>query len=125
MNTFIKGQVMRVSIMILGGIMLSASVIGGVLVLHQIRQVRGAEASAKAVFASDTGLEYASWCFFKAGCDTGTLEVPVSCTDAEVSFDKGACFTLTSSVGAGDVQIVSHGTSADGAERVLETVFVQ
>ncbi len=115
---------MLVSIMILGGIMLSASVIGGVLVLHQIRQVRGAEASAKAVFASDTGLEYASWCYFKAGCPV--VGESLDCGgDIDVDFDNGGCFELTSAVGEGELQIVSHGRSPDGAERVLETVFVE
>ncbi len=121
---------MIISIMILGGIMLSASVIGGVLVLHQIRQVQDAASSAKAVFAADTGLEYASWCFFREGCGTGigSSISSVDCGGAiDVLFDDDSCFTLSSRVAGGAVTVTSYGKSsgARGAERILETVFVQ
>jgi len=113
------GQVMLLSIMILGGVMLSASVIGGVVLLHQIKQVHDAESSAKAVFASDTGIEYASWCYFKEGCSVSGE----SCTSTSVTFDDDTCFVLESITGGGELRIISRGRNVS-TERVLETVFI-
>ncbi len=124
----ITGQVMLLSIMILSGIMISAAVIGGVLVLHQIRQVNDAESSAQAVFTADTGLEYASWCYFKGDPSCPSSFTNISCSDAGVSFsvDPNACFTLNSTVAGGVITVTSDGQSGTyprSAERILQTVF--
>src|SRR3989338_4300716 len=62
------GQVMIITIVMMGGILLSATAIAGLLLVYQIRQSNDSVSSAKAFFASDTGLEITSWCYFK-GCD--------------------------------------------------------
>ena len=50
------------SVMMLGGILLSATAIAGLLMKYQIRQTNDAANSAKALFAADAGLESESYC---------------------------------------------------------------
>ena len=61
-----KGQVMLVSILTLGGIMIGVTAISGLLVLYQIRMSSDAAGSAKAIFASDAGVDWALYRFLKS-----------------------------------------------------------
>lgn len=114
------GQVMIVSVVILGGILLSASAIAGLLTIYQIRASNDAVSSAKAIFAADTGIEVAQWCIFK-GCPPNSLENP-----PKVDFDDGGVsFELDSTVSPSQITVISSGLSAFGRViRILETVFV-
>ncbi len=129
-QTRISGQVMLLSIMILGGVMLSASVIAGVLLWYQVRQVNDAVSSAKAIFAADAGIEFISWCIFKPGCEIpNPFESipPHSCPDnplSTVSFDgDDACFEIESSSDEGVLTIRSRGYSGKTV-RILEAQFI-
>src|SRR3989338_6054344 len=59
------GQVMLLSMLILGGILLGASTLAGLLMLYQIRQTSNASLSAQAIFAADTGIEWGLYCVVK------------------------------------------------------------
>ena len=135
-QTKMSGQVMLLSIMILGGVMLSASVIAGVLLWYQVRQVNDAVSSAKAIFAADAGIEFISRCFTK-GCDEiPDLEEnppPHSCPDSPlflissgenaVSFEgDDVCFEIESSSDEG-LTIHSRGYSGKTV-RILEAQFI-
>ena len=59
------GQVMLLTVLILGGVVLGASSIGGLLMLNQLKQANLVTDSTEAVFAADSGLEYALFTKFK------------------------------------------------------------
>jgi len=54
-----KGQVMLMSVLLISSAVLGAATLAGLLVLFQLRQTADAEASARAVFAADAGMERA------------------------------------------------------------------
>lgn len=60
-----SGQILLMSVMMLGGILLSATAIAGLLMKYQIRQTNDAANSAKALFAADAGLELESYCVLR------------------------------------------------------------
>jgi hypothetical protein len=60
-----KGQVMLLTVAIIGGLILTASAIAGLLMLYQIRQTTDTINSAKAIFAADTGIEWGLYGMFK------------------------------------------------------------
>lgn len=67
-----KGQIILLSVMILGGVMIGAATIGSFLLRLQINQVNDAAESTQALFAADAGIEAVSWCFFHEDeCDAG------------------------------------------------------
>jgi len=58
------GQVMILTILALGGTILGATTIAGLLLNYQIRQSTDANSSARAIFAADAGIEYALYQYF-------------------------------------------------------------
>ncbi len=72
------GQLMIVTVLILGGAILSASVIAGYLMTRNIRQTTLANDSAKAIFAADAGLERILYECLKNGACEGGGACPIS-----------------------------------------------
>lgn len=112
-----EGQVMLLSIVLLGGVILSATAIGGLLMVFQIRQGNDAVNSAKALFAADTGLEWETYNRFTS--------VPGSVT--EPAFDPilgSVSFVSTTTIDAvlEETTITSQGFS-NNSVRALEAVF--
>lgn len=61
---------MILSIILLGGLLLGASAVAGLLTVFQIRQSNSAVYSTQAIFAADAGLEWASYvCYGQGLCD--------------------------------------------------------
>ncbi len=60
-----KGQVMILTTIVTGGVVLTASVIAGMLMFYQLREVNDAVESGMAVFAADSGIENSLYCYFK------------------------------------------------------------
>jgi len=54
-----SGQAMLIAILTIGGAILGATTLAGLLTLYQIRANTDSENSAKAIFAADTGLNWA------------------------------------------------------------------
>ncbi|MBI5220825.1 MAG: hypothetical protein HY978_03245 [Candidatus Liptonbacteria bacterium] len=67
-----RGQVMILTTLTLGGVLLGATTIAGLLMVYQIRQTNDMANSAKAVFAADSGIE---WGLYSYICDP-LLDVP-------------------------------------------------
>ncbi len=111
---------MILSVVILGGVLLSTGAIAGLLTVYQIRASNDAVNSAKAVFAADAGIEAASWCLFKDCSPYSSSDLPpVDFDDSGVSFEASSEITET------DVTITSKGFAADGQIiRILETIFI-
>ncbi|MEK7464322.1 MAG: hypothetical protein AAB617_00930 [Patescibacteria group bacterium] len=110
-----NGQVMILSVMLLGGVLLSASAVAGLLTLYQIKSANDAVNSAKALYAADAGVESASWAYFKG--DIGNIPVPVF-NDTSVSV------VIQSSLAPTSINITSKGFAAGNKViRILETIF--
>jgi GxxExxY protein len=117
-----NGQVMIISVVILGGMLLSAAAIAGLLMVYQIRASNDAVNSAKAVFAADAGIEAVTWCTFKPGCpwESDFEDAPFDFEDPGVTFK-----ILRKELTASEFEVTSQGLASDGrVVRVLETIFV-
>jgi hypothetical protein len=68
-----SGQAMLVTVLTLGGAILGATTIAGLLMLYQIRATTDSENSAKAIFAADAGTDWARFSYY---CG---LSVPSRC----------------------------------------------
>ena len=53
-----KGQVMLITVLTLGGLLLAVTTIGGLLMTYQIRQSSDITNSTKAIIAADAGIEW-------------------------------------------------------------------
>ncbi|MFH1346892.1 MAG: hypothetical protein ABIH10_01430 [Spirochaetota bacterium] len=68
-----SGQVMLLTVLILGGVVLSVSMIAGYITVQKIRQSSDATNSTKAIFAADTGIEWELYKQFKGPADKPVL----------------------------------------------------
>jgi hypothetical protein len=75
------GQAMLIAILTLGGAILGATSLAGLLLLYQIRSTTDTENSAKAIFAADSGANWALYAYFNT---TSTSPAP-----AQPTFDIG------------------------------------
>ncbi len=116
-----SGQVIILVVVTLGGILLSAASISGILLLYQIRNTNDAVNSAKAIFAADAGIEAASFCSFSSrgnGCDPKTTAESIIFEDPNVKIE----LNLNSSPTL--VTIESRGLASKGKIiRTLEAFF--
>ena len=64
-----SGQAMLIAVLSLGGAILGATTVAGLLTLYQIRATTDAANSARAIFAADGGIE---WAQFDHYCSTDT-----------------------------------------------------
>jgi hypothetical protein len=108
------GQVMMLTVIAIGGTLLGATTVAGLLVIYQLRQSSDAANSAKAIFAADAGIEWGLYRFFKPELAGGSVP----------EFSNGASVTLTCFPGGdcGDTTTLSMkavGSSARAA-RALE-----
>jgi hypothetical protein len=69
-----SGQVMIVVSIALGGVMLGSTLVGGILILNQLKQVKNISDSAKAFYAADSALEWGYYQFIgKSGAAAPTF----------------------------------------------------
>ena len=114
---------------------------GDLLLVYQIRQSNDSVSSAKAFFASDTGLEITSWCYFK-GCDAyrdyndndcnisdSDNTAPFEATDPPASScvfnpSSGVAYEIDSTLTDEKLNIISRGYAAgENVIRILEAEF--
>jgi hypothetical protein len=96
-----KGQIMLMSVLTLGAVMLGATVVAGFLVLYQIRMSSNAADSAKAIFAADAGIEWAIFSF------TRPASPPPS-----TSFSNGASFEVVCKNDIGQVVLCTNASTS-------------
>lgn len=137
-----SGQAMLIAVMSLGGAILGATAIAGLLTLYQLRASTDSENSAKSLFAADSGVEWALYnyyCSYEGRCsappDGGSATPPainfpasgatlsVTCYDA--GDNPSACSDTADTISAitlgssGDtrrafsLEIVGSGSSTD------------
>lgn len=110
-----EGQVMILAVLALGGVILGATTIAGMLMAYQIRRATDLENSARAIFAADAGVECALYNNFKGGScppsftlSNGTSylytmdSAPPPTPLVWWTFDDGAGSTVTDSSGSGN-----------------------
>ena len=113
-----SGQVMIMVIIMIGGILLSATAITGILMVYQIRQANDAGSSAQAFFAADAALEWQLANVYKNYTDPLVLENGTTATsNFEIITDP-----LDSNISV--IDFTSQGFSGNTV-RSLETVFTQ
>jgi hypothetical protein len=114
----------------LGGALLGATAIAGVLMLYQLRATTDTENSAKAIFASDGGVEWALFNFYCSQTTPPRCAVPPAYPSS--TFTNGAtvdvvcyddtntptpCYSTSTAATA-----ISRGTSLD-AQRTFDLTF--
>ncbi len=100
-----SGQAITMMLLFISGIMLSATVIAGLLIVYQVRQAIDAGASARSVFAADAGTEAALYCFYKEM--NSSVEVK-TCNKIGVFLSSGSVYGVDLSFSKDD------GTFTDG-----------
>ena len=73
---------MILTVLALGGTILGATTVAGLLMLYQIRQSTDLENSAKAIFAADAGIE---WALYKFVRQDEALQPPAFSNNASLS----------------------------------------
>ena len=127
---------------ITGGIVLSASVIAGMLMFYQLREVNDTVRSGMALFAAETGIEETLQCYFKTtGGETldysevcklsgslsngATYKTELICVDAS-GFKKVNCFNQSDTERQDSpvygIRIKSVGQK-DSVERAVDSLF--
>lgn len=124
-----KGQIILLSIMILGGVMIGSATIGSYLLRLQINQVNEATESTNALFAADAGLEAVSWCFFHEDECSATQRGPDTfCPEDNsptINFDDPSVSVQTRcrwDKDNGEVEVRAQGFKAS-TTRILETTY--
>lgn len=125
---------MILSVLMLGGLLLSATAIAGFLTRYQIRQISDVENSAKAFFAADAGQEWVTYCFWKNPsyfndaqniADHPCKPEGDPADQFKLTFETaGVAASSSAIVTSGVASIVSQGTSGR-AIRLLEILFTQ
>lgn len=105
----VRGQAMLIVVLVLGGAILGATTIAGTLMLYQIRATNDAANSAKAIFAADSGVEWALYSFFNPPAGplptfSNGASLTVNCYDASNA-------TVSCDLAGTTVVAISKGTS--------------
>lgn len=113
-----SGQAMLMTVLVLSGTILGATTIAGLLTLYQLRQSADVANSAKAIFASDAGIEWRLYKFFKLDGQT-CMDCPdgVGCPQPEMTNQSSFISSCTVSP-EGDITIKSSG-EANKTSRAL------
>ncbi len=121
-----SGQAMLIAVLSLGGAILGATAVAGLLTLYQLRAANDEQNSAKAIFAADSGVEWTLfdyYCGVEGRCPGGAPDdgqspppasslptfmnaatISISCAD--INGDPSACSDVSTTVSG-----VSIGTS--------------
>jgi len=133
-----SGQVMIVSVILLGGILLSSAAVAGTLLAYQIRQANDVKKSSAAFYAADSGMEAASFCLLKpyrcpvrppycprGVCYVRNLHYPMDKDFKNYSEKNGPIFTVTEvrDPVTREVNVISKG-AFENAIRALEAIFI-
>jgi hypothetical protein len=89
-----RGQAMLIAVLAIGGAILGATAIAGFLTLYELRSGNDTQNSAKAIFAADSGVEYALFNYY---CPTEgrCASAPPFPTFANGATDNVTCYDAT------------------------------
>lgn len=120
---------MILTILALGGTLLGATTVAGLLTLYQIRNSTDLANSAKAIFAADAGIE---WGLYKSFCANGGSQTPCLVPEpGDFTFSNGSSVEATCydagnlAVDCTDPSVTSIRSvgSAGGSSRAFEASF--
>jgi len=125
-----SGQAMVMMVIMMGGMMLSATAVAGLLMFYQLRQANESSASGMAVFAADAGLEAGSYCYFFGDFippgktpEPNTPYCPINSSD----FLNGANYKSSLTFTFNDVKVSGFIQNSFGfsgkTERALQNIF--
>ncbi len=100
------GQAMILAVMVLGGVIMGATTIAGMMTTYQIRQATDAANSQKAIFAADAGIECGMYTYFRDG----------NCA-ANYTLTNGASYQMTLS--SSSLTVLSRGFSLNARRAFL------
>lgn len=104
-RSFRSGQVMLITVLALGGTILGATTIAGLLMLYQIRQATDLGNSSRAIFAADAGIELA---FYNLFCGESEDKQPCPAPE-DLAFTNGASATVTCFKGEEEIECGAEG----------------
>ncbi|HEY4523712.1 MAG TPA: hypothetical protein VJK04_02460 [Candidatus Paceibacterota bacterium] len=108
-----RGQLMLMTVLILGGTMIGASTIAGLITTYRLQQAGRARDSAMAIFAADAGLEKGFYqCFKLSDCSTEITQ----------TLPNGASYTVIFSTSTSGSEIRGTG-KARTATRALRFFY--
>lgn len=121
MKKSLTGQAMLLTVLSIGGTILGATALAGLLMLYQIRGATDFTNSAKAIFAADAGTEWAYYSHFNP-TSTLTLSSPLSNGSAVVvtCYDESnarltSCGAIDPATTSFAFYAISRGTSLNTA----------
>ena len=89
-----EGQVMFLTVVVLGAIISSVTVIAGVLMSFQLRRSADVASSARAIFASDAGVECMLYEIFGTNGDLDTAGKVSNCEEQSNDFSNKASYDI-------------------------------
>lgn len=92
---------MILTVLSLGGTMLGATTIAGLLMLYQLRQATDMASSAKAIFAADAGIEWGIYCLL----NSDEVRCPPPSSNNPANLDDNATNFFVSCYGEGNVYL--------------------
>jgi len=115
---------MLIAILTLGGAILGATSIAGLLMLYQIRSTTDSENSAKAIFAADTGVNWALDTYFNSSTAGTAPQLTGSKAVLNVTcFDVSGVATACDGSGATPPDYAISLGSSNGSRRAFQVEF--
>jgi hypothetical protein len=115
-----KGQLMLLTVLMIGGTMLAATTITGLILTYQIRQSTDFADSAKAIFAADTGIEWGLYELYNA---SSSRPEPTLSNGAVFSFGCFDGYNNPVQCGAPSAEIMKSIGSAGNVQRAFSQSF--
>lgn len=88
-----SGQAITSMLLFMSGLMLSSTVIAGLLMVYQVRQATDSESSARSIFAADAGTEVALRCYYKT-LASGEKGYPISSCNSAGVLSSGSNYAV-------------------------------
>lgn len=109
-----RGQVMIIAVLAIGGTLLGASAIAGLLTIFQIRQSTDLANSTRAIYAADAGLE---WALYEVKSQSDRDAWPAI---SQPTFSNGATVSITIDAVTGEIKSVG---SSGKSSRAFQLFF--
>jgi len=117
-----KGQAMILAVLSLGGAMLGATTIAGLLMLYQLREVSDSANSAKAILAADAGVEWSEYSYFNPPANSNSVfTLPGSNASYAVTCYNSSTPPGIVDCGSNPAYAVSRGQSLESARALYVT----
>jgi hypothetical protein len=112
-----SGQAMIIATLTLGGAILGATALAGLLTLYNIRSTTDSENSAKAIFAADAGINWALYSYFNSS-SSPALPTFLNSAVLTVTCEEADGITRVACTNASATQATAEG-SAGGSARAF------